>query len=293
MADAPEGGRRRRPGRGLLVGLAVLIPAIPVAIGIAIGLGGSSAAPAVTTTAGFTPVASATTPVAGATTTARSTTAGSTTATAAKAHTPALQSVPGGSGAIVAVVLKPTDLRAAPGGRTLAKLSTKTQFGSPETVWVVHRVPGWLGVVATQAGNGRVGWIPQGAASLARIPFELKVSLGARRLTVLEGGKVIRQFTVAVGRAAAPTPTGRFAVTDRLLTGNDTGPYGCCILALSAHSPHTIQGWTGGDRIAIHSTPDTTSIGEAASHGCVRVTLAQGRWLLAHVPLGTPTLISS
>jgi lipoprotein-anchoring transpeptidase ErfK/SrfK len=103
----------------------------------------------------------------------------------------------------------------------------------------------------------------------------------------------MKQFTVAIGRPDAPTPTGRFAVTDRLRTGNPGGPYGCCILALSAHSPHTIQGWTGGDRIAIHSTPDVSSIGQAASHGCVRVTLAQGRWLLAHIPLGTPTLISS
>jgi lipoprotein-anchoring transpeptidase ErfK/SrfK len=155
---------------------------------------------------------------------------------------------------------------------------------------VVHRLPGWVGVVATQAGNGPVSWIQQGAVSLGRVAWELKVSLGARRLTVLDAGQVIRQFTVAIGRPGAPTPTGRFAVTDRLRTGNDGGPYGCCILALSAHSP---QGWAGGDRIAIHSTPDVTSIGAAASHGCVRVTLAQGRWLLAHIPLGTPTLISS
>jgi lipoprotein-anchoring transpeptidase ErfK/SrfK len=125
------------------------------------------------------------------------------------------------------------------------------------------------------------------------VPWELKVSLGARRLTVLEHGKVKAQYTVAIGRPGAPTPTGHFAVTDRLLTGNPSGPYGCCILALSAHSPHTIQGWTGGDRIAIHSTPDAASVGQAASHGCVRVTLAEGRWLLAHIPLGTPTLISS
>lgn len=67
----------------------------------------------------------------------------------------------------------------------------------------------------------------------------------------------------------------------------------CCILALSAHSPHAIQGWTGGTRIAIHSTPEVASIGEAASHGCVRVTLAEGQWLLDHMPLGTPTLIST
>jgi lipoprotein-anchoring transpeptidase ErfK/SrfK len=138
-----------------------------------------------------------------------------------------------------------------------------------------------------------VGWIPAASASLDRVTWELDVSLSARRLTVLNRGRVLARYRVAVGSPQAPTPTGRFAVTDRLLTGDPAGPYGCCILALSAHSPHAIQGWTGGDRIAIHSTPDAASIGEAASHGCVRVTLAEGRWLIGHVPLGTPTLVST
>ncbi len=277
MGDAQQGERPGRVRRGLVVALAVLIPAVPVAIGVAIGLAqsGSGRAAAVTTTAGFTPVASSPSPP------------------PAKPRAPALPAVPTGPGALVAFVKHPTTLRATPGGRSLAHLTTRTQFGSPEALLVVRRVPGWLDVVATQAGNGRTAWIAQGAASLSRETWELKVSLSDRRLTILNDGRVIERYTVAIGQPGAPTPTGRFAVTDRLLTGNPGGPYGCCILALSAHSPHVIQGWTGGDRIAIHSTPDSASIGEAASHGCVRVTLAEGRWLLAHIPLGTPTLISS
>lgn len=276
MGDEQQGGRPGRARRRLLVALAALIPAVPIAVGIAIGLGqsGSGTATAVTTTAGFTPVPSRPTPP-------------------AKPHAPSLPAVPAGPGSLVAFVVHPTTLRATPGGRTLTHLATRTEFGSLETLLVVRRVPGWLGVVATQAGNGRLSWIAQNAASLSRVTWELDVSLGARRLTVLEDGKVIERYTVAIGQPSAPTPTGRFAVTDRLVTGDPGGPYGCCILALSATSPHTIQGWTGGDRIAIHSTPDSSSIGEAASHGCVRVTLADGRWLLAHIPLGTPTLIRS
>ena len=61
----------------------------------------------------------------------------------------------------------------------------------------------------------------------------------------------------------------------------------------SAKSPHAIQDWPGGDRIAIHSTPDTSSIGLPVSHGCMRLTVAEAQWLLDHIPLGTPTLISS
>jgi lipoprotein-anchoring transpeptidase ErfK/SrfK len=112
-------------------------------------------------------------------------------------------------------------------------------------------------------------------------------------LTVLESGQVLERYPVAIGRPTAPTPTGRFDVTDRLLTGDPGGPYGCCILALSAQAPHAIADWNGGNRVAIHSTPEVSSIGHSVTHGCVRVSLANGRWLLYHIPLGTPTLISS
>lgn len=197
------------------------------------------------------------------------------------------------NGALVALVVHATTMRAHPGGATLAQLPTHTDFGSPQTVWVVARSPGWLGVISTLAGNNRVGWIPQSSATLGVVKWELKVSLSSRMLTVLDDGRVVRRIKVAIGRPSAPTPTGRFAVTDRLLTGDPEGPYGCCILATSAHSPHAIADWNGGNRIAIHSTPEASSIGQPVSHGCVRVTLANGRWLIAHIPLGTPTLIST
>jgi L,D-transpeptidase catalytic domain len=247
--------------------LAVLIPLVPIAAGLAITSGG--ARPGASTTAGFNPVAPA------------------------PRAAPRKTDLPAGTGSLVAVVLHGTTMRTAPGARLLAKLGTRTDFGSPEALWVVKLSPGWLGVISPLAGNGRVGWIPKSAASLTRGRWELKVSLSARRLTVLKDGKVQERYTVAVGRPDAPTPTGRFAVTDRLSTNDPGGPYGCCILALSAHSPHAIQGWSGGNRIAIHSTPETASIGQPVSHGCMRLTLAEGRWLMNHIPLGTPTIIST
>ncbi|HET6868275.1 MAG TPA: L,D-transpeptidase [Solirubrobacteraceae bacterium] len=275
MGEDEQVGRGARPWRWLLLAPVVLIPAIPVIIGIVIGLGQPGAGASASSTAvNLTPVPSV-------------------PSAPAKPRTSTALPVAPGPGAIVAVLLHSTTLRARPHGHRIARLTTKTGFGSRETVLVVRHVPGWLGVVSTQAGNGKVGWIPLSAASLVRVNWELKVSLKARRLTVLRGGKVLKRYTVAIGQPAAPTPTGRFAVTDRLATGDPSGPYGCCILALSARSPHAIQGWDGGDRIAIHSTPETSSIGEAVSHGCLRLTLAEGRWLLGHVPLGTPTLISA
>lgn len=254
----------------MLAVAAAVIALVPIVIGVAI----TSAKPGAASVAGSTFKSVAQTPAQPTTT--------------AQGHLSARA-----SGALVALLRHATTMRVSPDGPTLAKLPLKTEFGSPQALWVVRRSGGWLGVVSPVAGNGRVGWIEQSTAQLGRVSWLLKVSLHQRRLTVIDNGKVLQRYTVAVGRASAPTPTGRFAVTDRLLTGDPTGPYGCCVLALSAKSPHAIQGWAGGNRIAIHSTPETSSIGLPVSHGCLRLTLAEGRWLLSHVPLGTPTLISA
>jgi lipoprotein-anchoring transpeptidase ErfK/SrfK len=251
-----------------------LIPIVPIAIGVLIG----STPSAAVTVPRYTPAPPVTTPAAQGTRTPAKT---------------AASSIPGGSGSLVALIVHATTIRSAPGGRALDRLPTRTEFGSPQVLWVVRHTQGWLGVISTLVGNNRVGWIPQSATQLSRVTWELRASLSARQLSALDNGKVVRRFTVAIGAPDAPTPTGRFAVTDRLSTGDPTGPYGCCIIATSAHSPHAIQGWSGGDRIAIHSTPATASIGYPLSHGCLRLTLAEGQWLMNHIPLGTPTLISS
>ena len=275
----------KRSLRPLIAGVAVLVPLIPILA--ALLMGGSSGSAAVLTNAVTVP-APKFAPVPG------SAAAPSDTTTAPTASPqPAALRLPPGQGALVALLRHPTAMRAKPGGRVLARLKLKTSFGSPQAMWVVRHSGTWLGVVSPSAGNNRLGWIRASDASLSRVTWQLRVSLSARKLTVLDNGRVKQRYTVAIGAPDAPTPTGRFAVTDRLLTGDSAGPYGCCILALSAKAPHEIQDWSGGDRIAIHSTPETETIGEAVSHGCVRLTLAEGQWLINHIPLGTPTVITT
>lgn len=254
--------------RPALAGAVLLIALIPIVVGLLLN-GGSAASGGTGSASPFKPVSSAT-----------------------QSRTQHNLPLPPGRGTLVALVRRPTQMHARPGGPAYARVATVTGFGSPQALWVVRRTGSWLGVISTIAGNGQVGWIPARDAVLSRVGWELKVSLSARRLTVLRNGRTLERYTVAVGQPSAPTPTGHFAVTDRLNTGDPSGPYGCCILALSARAPHAIQGWTGGNRIAIHSTPETSTIGEPVSHGCLRLTLAEGRWLLNHIPLGTPTLIS-
>lgn len=272
----PEPASSRSRLRLALAGVSAALPLIPIVIALVLSDGSGAGAGTTANSASlFKPVSPAPAP--------------------ARASAPVQRDllIPSGKGTLVALVRRATRMRSRPGGHAYAKVPTRTEFGSPEAMWAVRLSGRWIGVISPLAGNGRVGWIAAGDVALSRVDWELRVSLSARRLAVLRNGHTVRRYTVAIGRPSAPTPTGRFAVTDRLRTGDPTGPYGCCILALSAKAPHAIQGWSGGDRIAIHSTPETATIGRPVSHGCLRLTLAQGRWLLARIPLGTPTVISS
>lgn len=184
-------------------------------------------------------------------------------------------------------------VHAKPRGPVVARLGARTEFGSPTTLLVAKRRGSWLGVVTTHVANGRLGWVDSraGALATARTRVSLALDLSARRLVVRRGDRVLRRITVGVGRPSSPTPTGRFAVTDKLPGSRYGSYYGCCIIALSAHQPKLPAGWTGGDRIAVHGTDDPGSIGAAASAGCPRARDVDLRYLMRVVPLGAPVFV--
>jgi L,D-transpeptidase catalytic domain len=193
----------------------------------------------------------------------------------------------------LAVVRRPVALSHRPGGRTRLRVAATTEFGSPHVLGVAARRGDWLGVVTTSRPNNRLAWIRREAAGLRlrRTRWSLHADLSARTLTLRKGTRRVHRMTVAVGRPDSETPTGRFAVTDKL-SGSQFGPYyGCCILALSGHQPNTPPGWTGGNRLAIHGTDAPSTIGAAASAGCLRAADADLRVLMRTVPLGAPVFI--
>jgi L,D-transpeptidase catalytic domain len=192
---------------------------------------------------------------------------------------------------LTARVLKVTQLRERPGGRPLHWIGTRTEFDSPRVLSVTARRDGWLRVLASERPNGRVGWIREDRARLASTNLSIHVDRSARRLTLRNDGRTVRSFSVAVGRPGTETPTGRFAVTDKLRPGDPASPYGCCLLALSGHQTKLLPGWPGGDRLAIHATPNLWTVGRAASLGCMRGRPGDVRRLMRTVPAGTPVFI--
>jgi hypothetical protein len=192
----------------------------------------------------------------------------------------------------LAALRRPLALSDRPGGPATARIATTTEFGSPQVLGVVARRGDWLGVATSARPNGSLGWIRRDAGvALERTRLSLHADLSEHSVTLRRGGRVVRRLTVAIGRPGSDTPTGRFAVTDKL-AGSRFGPYyGCCILALSGHQPNTPPGWTGGNRLAIHGTDAPGTIGTAASAGCLRAADADLQVLMDEVPLGTPVFV--
>ena len=188
-------------------------------------------------------------------------------------------------------VLRRVQLRERPNGRVVRAVGKLTGFGSERVLAVVARRGRWLGVLSDHVANSRAAWIPADAVELLHEPYRLDVDLSARRLTVRREGRVVRRVRVAIGKPGTATPTGRFGVTDVLRIGVGHRAYGCCAIALTGRQPNIPQGWTGGDRLAIHGTTASGSIGTPASNGCLRAADADMRWLVKRIRLGAPVRI--
>ena len=193
------------------------------------------------------------------------------------------------------VVHRSLPLRVRPNGRLAARVDGSTDFGSPRVMSVAAQRGDWLGVVTTETANGQLAWVNRRnpGLRLRRVSYSLHADLSRRSLELRRGRRLIRRISVAVGRPGSETPTGRFAVTDKLRGGNYGPYYGCCILALNAHQPKLPAGWQGGDRIAIHGTNSPSTIGSPASAGCLRAADSDLNVLMRRVPLGTPVFIEN
>ncbi len=105
------------------------------------------------------------------------------------------------------------------------------------------------------------------AVALRRV---IVVSLEDRKLALVEDGKVIKTYSVAVGKPSTPSPTGTFTIERRVMNPTyshdgrtvqpgPNNPVGSRWMGLSIHG------------YGIHGTNVPSSIGKAASHGCIRM----------------------
>ena len=119
-------------------------------------------------------------------------------------------------------------------------------------------------------------------------PMRISVSLSARELRVIENGDVVKTYGVAVGRPSHPTPTGSYRTGDIDWNPSWTPPPTDWAKDKQYQPPGAASNPMQGVKIYfkapyyfIHGTNNPGSIGEAASHGCIRMT-AEDAVSLAH-----------
>ena len=96
------------------------------------------------------------------------------------------------------------------------------------------------------------------------------VSLEDHKLALVEDGKVKKIYTVAVGKPSTPSPVGTFTIARRVM--NPTYSHDGRVVPPGPNNPVGTR-WMGLSipGYGIHGTNVPSSIGKAASHGCIRM----------------------
>jgi len=113
------------------------------------------------------------------------------------------------------------------------------------------------------------------------------VSLEDRRLALVEDGKVMKVYRVAVGKRSTPSPVGTFTIERRVM--NPTYSHDGRVVPPGPNNPVGDR-WMGLSirGYGIHGTNVPSSIGKAASHGCIRMGKADVEELFSLVAVGDP-----
>lgn len=141
---------------------------------------------------------------------------------------------------------------------------------------------------------------PAPVTAAATTNREIVLELRKRTISLVEGGKVLGKWPVAIGDPSTPTPTGRYSIRNKVVnpqyqstksgknnpTIGPNGPLGDRWLGF--HS-------TDRDQFGIHGTPPAWAWavhqGAAVTHGCVRMLGPHVRALFDQVDVGTPVTV--
>lgn len=188
----------------------------------------------------------------------------------------------------------PLEVFEAPGhSEPFRVLDAETILGTPTVVLVLGGTEAWLEVLLPGRPNGQTGWIKAVDVERYGVARQVVIDLTARTLVVLDGDEPIFETAVGIGSPSSPTPIGTFFVTDAVRITNPSGPWGPYAYGLSARSD-TVTEFNGGDGIiGIHGTNRPTSIGEAQSLGCVRLSNEVMTELAGMLTVGSPVTIKA
>lgn len=123
----------------------------------------------------------------------------------------------------------------------------------------------------------------------------LRLDLSDRRVYVERGEEVVASYPVAIGKAQTPTPTGTYQVFQMIVDPIWQSPWTGRVTPPGANSALGLR-WIGFAQmsngiIGFHGTPTVSSIGKAASNGCVRMYNKDVVAMFEQVEMGTTVIV--
>jgi hypothetical protein len=191
-------------------------------------------------------------------------------------------------------LLRPVLARAGPSHsarvvRTLPRFRADKQFqivlalssrrGADGARWYRLSLPG--------RPNGARGWVPADAVEIRPVRSKVVVRLASRQIEVFRvtDRMLLLRGQVAIGKPGAETPLGRNFYVQSAFVPTDPF-YGTHALETSASS--RLTDWPDKGIVGIHGTNRPELLGQAVSHGCIRVHNGVATRLGRLAPLGTP-----
>ena len=173
-------------------------------------------------------------------------------------------------------VLAPTAARTRPqpASKAVGVVQTTAPLsGGPMVLLVLERRVvndrEWVRLLLPRRPNGTSGWVLSDVLRFRQNPMRIVIDQSDRITSVYRSGALVLRVRNAIGKRETPTPFGRFAIAEKILTPPN-GFLGPVVMPTTGFS-ETLNEYEGGNgRFALHGTSLPELIGTRASHGCIR-----------------------
>jgi len=118
------------------------------------------------------------------------------------------------------------------------------------------------------------------------------INLPSRMLELYSGNTLIKEYSVAVGKPSTQTPLGEFSIYDKEVNPTWISPHDGVEVESGPNNPLGYRWMEFFPLYGVHGTNVPSSIGQAASNGCIRMKEDDVEELFDTLPMGTPIKIT-
>lgn len=178
-----------------------------------------------------------------------------------------------------------------PGTWSWTSSGTQAYYRAPDYWQTGTEMTVRIAVGGLPTGGGRHGDQDRSAKVKIGRKFEMKVDNASKKMTVLQGDKVVKTIPVSLGKKSTPSSSGHMVVMEKKAATvfDTTDTDGADGYRTDIEYAQRLT-WSGQ---YIHSAPWSTGAQGRTnvSHGCVNVSPSNARWLFGKTLIGDPVTV--